>query len=138
MSSAWIGYFLSNHRLLSCTLLIRNFMQRAISPVVPKTGKSLRFMMVELNKLMNSSFGTTFIPLTPYGTISQKTSMCIYGNKDESVRSRSRSLIYSTFPLRSPTILTRGSQGSSGTTSLVMALRLSVALSIHTSVTGKI
>jgi len=137
MSSTWIGYHLSNHRLLSCTLLIRNFMQRAISPVVPKTSKSLKFMMVELYKLMKSYFGTNFIPLIPSRDISQKRSMCIYGNKTESVRSMSRSLTCSTFPLRLPTILTRGLQGSSVTTSLDMVLWIIVALGIHTSLVGR-
>jgi hypothetical protein len=92
MSSIWIGYLLSNHRLMSCTLLIINFVQCTISPMVPKIGKSLRFMMVELNKLMKSYFSTTCIHLVPYITISEKTYVCICGNKYESVRSRSRSL----------------------------------------------
>jgi hypothetical protein len=56
--------------------------------------------------------------------------MFIWGNKTGSVKYRSRSLTCSTFPLRSPTTSTRGSQGSSGTASLDMVLRLLVALDI--------
>jgi NADH:ubiquinone oxidoreductase subunit D len=37
-------------------IAIRKVMQCPISSVVPKTSKSLRFMMVELNRLMNFFF----------------------------------------------------------------------------------
>jgi hypothetical protein len=122
---------------MSCTRLIKNFLQCAISPMVPKTGKSMRFMMVELNRLMNSFFGIKCISPVPSGAHSQKTSGCICGNNAKSMRSRSRNLTCSTFPLRSPTISTRVSHSLSGTAFFVMALRLAVALDIHTFVEDK-
>jgi hypothetical protein len=130
MSSAWIGYRLSSQRLLSCTLLIRNLVHRRTSPVVPNTGSSLRFMMVELNMLMNSFLGTNFMPPKSSKVIVQNMSMFIWGNKTWSIKSRSRILTCSTFPFKSPTTSTRGSQGSSGIESLDMVLQFPVALGI--------
>jgi hypothetical protein len=49
--------------------------------MVSNIGKSLRFMMVELNKLMNLSFGTNYMPPNSSGVILQKMSMFIWGNK---------------------------------------------------------
>jgi hypothetical protein len=109
-------------------------MQRAILSMVLKTGKSLMLMMVELNRLMNSFFGIKCISPVPSNASCQKTSRCIYGNRAESVRSRSSSLTFSIFPLRSPIISTWGLQISSSTTSLVMVLQLAVALGMSVSV----
>jgi hypothetical protein len=86
--------------------------------------------MFELNRLMKSSFGTNCMPPKSSGAILLKTSMFIYGKNNWSVKSRLRSLNFSTFPLRSPMTSTQGSQGSSSSASLEAMLRLPIALNI--------
>jgi hypothetical protein len=110
--------------------MISNLVPHVKSPMVLNIGRSLRFIIVELNRLINLGLGTNCMPPNSSETILQKTSMFIWGEKTGSVKSRSRSLTYSTFPFKLPTTLTRGSQGSFGTMSLDMVPRLHVALDI--------
>jgi hypothetical protein len=107
---------------------MRNLVHLTTSPMVPKTGKSMRFIIVELNILMNSIFSTNCMPPNSSEETLHKTSMFIHGNITWSVRSRSRSLNCLTFALISPTISNWGSQGSFSTASLKMTLLLPVAL----------
>jgi len=132
ISYACMGYHLSSHKLLSCTQLMMNLVHCATSPIVLNTGKSRRFTMVELKRLMNSSFNTNYIPPKSSGATFQNVSMFNCGNRTWPVRSRSRSFTCLTFPLRSPTILIQGSHGSSITTCLETEILLTVALDIVT------
>jgi hypothetical protein len=111
---------------------------RATSPVVPNTSRSLRIMIVELKRLINYGFGMNCMPPSSSRAIFQKMSMFIWGNKTGSVKSISRSLTYSTFPLRSPMTSTRGLHGSSGTAYLDMVLRLLLAVNIVDSNLSKL
>jgi hypothetical protein len=56
---------------------MRNFVHRATSRVVLNTGRSLRFMMVQLNKFTKYYFGMNCMPPNLSGAISQKTSVFI-------------------------------------------------------------
>jgi hypothetical protein len=96
---------------------------RATSPVVLKTGRSLRCMIVELNRLMKFGFETNCMPPIVSRTKSQNMTMFIYGNNTWSIRSRSKSFTCSVFPLTSLKILILGSYGSSRITSLGDGIR---------------
>jgi len=122
ISSAWIGYCRSSHRLLSWTWMIRNLVHYVTSPVVSKNGKPQRFMMLELKRLIKYRFDTNFIPPISSGATSYNMSMFICGNNTCFSRSRSRSFTCSTS--------TRGSHGSSRTNSLETELRLPLSIVI--------
>jgi hypothetical protein len=67
----------------------------------------MRFMMVELNRLMNYVFETNCMPPIASGAKSQNTLIFIYEKNTWSVRSRLRSFTCSAFPLTSPMISTQ-------------------------------